>query len=38
MLDERIEVIKNRPKEKLMRDIQVLLGFADFYRRFIQNY
>ena len=33
--DERIEVVMNWPKPKLMRDIQVFLGFDNFYRRFI---
>ena len=32
---ERIEVIKDWPELKLVRDIQVFLGFANFYWRFI---
>ena len=38
MKDEKIEVVKNWPKPKLMRDIQVFLGFANFYWRFIQGF
>ena len=33
--DEQIELVKNWPEPKLMRDIQVFLGFANFYWRFI---
>ena len=36
--DERIEVVRNWPKPKSVRDIQVLLGFANFYQRFIQRF
>ena len=36
MKDERIEAVKNWPKPKSIRDIQVFLGFANFYQRFIQ--
>ena len=35
---ERIEVIKDWPEPKSVRDIQVFLGFANFYRRFIQGF
>ena len=35
MEDKRIEAVKNWPKPKLMRNIQVFLEFANFYRRFI---
>lgn len=38
MEDERIETVKNWPKPKLMRDIQVFFGFAKFYQRFIQGF
>lgn len=38
MEDEQIEVVKNWPEPKSMRDIQVFLGFANFYRRFIQSF
>ena len=34
MKDKRIEVVKNWPEPKSMRDIQVLLCCASFYRRF----
>ena len=36
--DEQIEVVKNWPELKSMRDIQVFLGFANFYQRFIQSF
>ena len=36
--DERIMAVKNWPKPKLLRDIQVFLDFANFYWRFIQNF
>ena len=29
--DERIEAVRNWPEPKLVRDIQVFLGFANFY-------
>ena len=35
---ERIEVVKDWPEPKSVRDIQVFLGFANFYRRFIQGF
>ena len=38
MEDEQIEAVKNWPKPKLMRDIQVFLGFDNFYRRFIKRF
>ena len=38
MEDEKIEVIKNWPKPKSLIDIQVFLGFANFYQHFIQNF
>ena len=38
MEDERIEAVRNWPEPKLVRDIQVFLGFANFYRRFIQGF
>ena len=38
MENERIEVVKNSRKPKLMRDIQVILGFANFYQCFIQSF
>lgn len=33
-----IETVKNQPKQKLVRDIQMLLDFINFYRRFIRNF
>ena len=38
METERIEVVKKWPELKLVQDIQVFLGFANFYRRFIQGF
>ena len=38
MEDERIEAVRNWPEPKSVRDIQVFLGFANFYRRFIQGF
>ena len=35
---ERIEVVKEWPEPKSVRDIQVFLGFANFYRRFIKGF
>ena len=36
--DERIESMKNWPEPISVRDIQIFLGFANFYRRFIQGF
>ena len=36
--EERIEAVKTWPELKSIRDIQVFLGFANFYRRFIQGF
>ena len=38
MEDERIKAIEQWPKPKSVRNIQVFLGFANFYRRFIQGF
>ena len=38
MKDKRIEVVNNWPEPKSVRDIQVFLGFANFYQRFIQGF
>ena len=38
MEDERIEAVKNWPEPKSVKNIQVFLGFANFYRRFIQDF
>ena len=34
----RVQTIREWPEPKRFRDIQVFLGFANFYRRFIFNY
>ena len=36
--DERIEVVRNWPEPKLVKNFQVFLGFANFYQRFIQGF
>ena len=33
--NERIKVVRNWPKPKSIRDMQVFIDFANFYRRFI---
>ena len=38
MEDERIEAVKNWPEPTSVRDIQVFIGFANFYRRFIRGF
>ena len=38
MKDKRIEEVKNWPKPKSVCDIQVFLGFANFYWRFMQGF
>ena len=38
MEDERIEAVKNWPEPTSVRDIQVFIGFANFYQRFIQGF
>ena len=38
MEDERIEAVRGWPEPKSVRDIQVFIGFANFYRRFIQGF
>jgi len=38
MESDRIATIEDWPKSKSIRDVQVLLGFANFYRRFLKNY
>lgn len=37
MEDERIEAVETWPEPKSVQDIQVFIGFANFYRRFIQG-
>ena len=38
MEEEKIDAVKNWPEPKSVRDIQVFLGFANFYCRFIQGF
>ncbi len=38
MEEERIEAVRAWAKSKSIRDIQVFLGFANFYRRFIKGF
>jgi hypothetical protein len=38
MESNRISTIEDWPTPKSVRDVQVLLGFANFYRRFIRKY
>ena len=36
--DKQIEAVKNWPEPTLVTDIQVFIGFANFYQRFIQDF
>ncbi len=38
MEEERIKAIHDWPEPQLVRNIQVFLGFANFYRQFIQGF
>lgn len=38
MEDKRIEAVKTWPEPKSVRDIQVFIGFANVYQRFIQGF
>ena len=38
MEDERIKAVRNWPEPKSVRDIQVFIVFANFYRRFIRGF
>ena len=38
MEDKKIEAVRNWPEPKSVRDIQVFIGFANFYRQFIQGF
>ncbi len=38
MEEERIKAVRDWPELQSVRDIQVFLGFANFYRRFIQGF
>lgn len=37
-IEKKIEVVKNWPKSKLVRNIQAFLSSLKFYRKFIRNY
>ena len=36
--EDRIQLVKNWPELKSIREIQVFVGFANFYRRFIKGF
>ncbi len=36
--EEKIEIVRDWPESQSVRDIQVFLGFANLYRRFIRNF
>ena len=36
--DKKIEAVKQWPEPQLIQDIQVFLGFANFYQQFIQGF
>jgi hypothetical protein len=38
MESDRISTIEDWPTQESVRDVQVLLGFANFYRRFLRKY
>ena len=38
MEEEKIDAVKVWPEPKLVQDICVFIGFANFYRRFIQGF
>ena len=38
MEDEKIKAVNQWPKPKLVKDIQIFLGFANFYWQFIQDF
>ncbi len=38
MEEKRIETVRDWPESQSVRDIQVFLSFANFYRRFIRNF
>ena len=35
---EKIELVKNFPVPKTVRQVQSLLGLANYYRRFVQDF
>ena len=38
MEDQQIEAVKQWPEPQSVRDIQVILGFANFYKQFFQGF
>lgn len=36
--EEKIEIVKTWLESKLVRDIEIFLGFANFYRRLMRNF
>ena len=36
--DKKVQAIREWPKPKNLKEVQAFLGFANFYRRFIQRY
>lgn len=38
MEEDRVEAIRSWPEPRNVRDIQVFIGFANFYRRFIEGF
>ena len=38
MEEDRVDTIRNWPEPKSLRDVQVFLGLANFYRRFVQGF
>ncbi len=38
MEEEKIEVIRDKPEPPSVRNIQVFLSFANFYKKFIKNF
>ena len=38
MMEEKVETLKKIEPVKTLKDVQYLLGFANFYRRFIKDY
>ena len=38
MEEEKIDIVKKWPKPQSVRDIQVFIGFANFYQHFIKDF
>lgn len=38
LVEKAIEAVRSWPEPKSVRDIQVFIGFANLYRRFIQGF